>query len=413
MHEKRRKILWLSHLLPYPPKGGVMQRSYNLIKELAKYHDITLLAFNQRNILTPEQVPSAVDHFNQFCESVEVFDIRSESSFFQKYLTIIRGLLPWNTYNTIWLESEHFRDRLKNNLAETQFDFIHVDTISLIPFVKGITNIGMALNHHNIESLMMLRRASNEKNILKKIYFSIEGLKLKKYEENYCKKFQVNITCSSLDSERLLMHAKDITCIDVPNGVDLDYFNRIPCQRELNSLIFAGGLNWYPNYDAMKLFLEDIWPLLSKELPNLTMTIIGISPPTWMQEMAAESTNLRVLGFVDDVRPYLSKAHIYVCPIRDGGGTKLKVLDALAMEVPLIADPISCEGIAVRDGHNVIYAKSPQEYLDGIRRLVDDPDLYSNISINGRRLIETQYSFSSLGARLAATYEDCISRDNA
>lgn len=408
MDIKRRNILWLSHLLPYPPKGGVMQRSYNLIRELSKYHDITLLAFNQRNILAHEDLPSAIDHFSQFCKSVEVFEIRSESSLFNKLLTLIRGLFPWNAYNTIWLESKQFSERLKCNLEKNKFDLIHVDTISLVPFVKDIKNIEMAINHHNIESLMMIRRACNEKNILKKIYFSIEGKKLKKFEGRYCRIFSINITCSSLDSERLLLHAKNITCIDVPNGVDLDYFNRISCQRAPHSLIFAGGLNWYPNYDAMKFFLEEIWPLLISEIPELTMTIIGASPPVWMLEMAKNSSNLRVLGFVDDVRPYLSEAQIYVCPIRDGGGTKLKVLDALAMQLPLVADPISCEGIAVVEGETVLYATSANDYLEKIKYLLRNKDSYEKLTLNGRALIESKYSFISLGKKLAAIYENQI-----
>lgn len=411
MTQTRRNILWLSHLLPYPPKGGVMQRSYNLIKEVARHHNVTLLAFNQRNILSTADLPIAINHFKQFCTHVEIFDIESELSPFRKWLTIFRGLLPWNTYNTIWLESEKFTHHLKYHLELGEFDLIHVDTISLVPFVIDIKNIEMVLNHHNIESLMMLRRADNEKNILKKIYFSTEGIKLKQYEARYCKNFSINVTCSALDSDRLLKHAENITCIDVPNGVDLDYFNRIACKRIPNSLIFAGGLNWYPNYDAMKFFLEEIWPLLNAHLPHITMTIIGAAPPTWMQELARKQPNLRVLGFVDDVRPYLSEAQIYICPIRDGGGTKLKVLDALAMQIPLVADPIACEGIAVTDNDTVLYATNPAEYVQKISRLLENQNLYEKLAQQGRSLIEEKYSFISLGKKLADIYEECIKNE--
>ncbi|MBK8187801.1 MAG: glycosyltransferase [Cellvibrio sp.] len=201
-------------------------------------------------------------------------------------------------------------------------------------------------------------------------------------------------------------HVAEINCVDVPNGVDLNYFNKLSISRSQRTLIFVGGLNWYPNYDAMKYFLSDIWPLLLREIPDVNMKIVGASPPQWMLDYASQYKNLSILGFVDDVRPYLSEAHIYVCPIRDGGGTKLKVLDALAMEIPLVADPIACEGIDVVDGQSVLFASDPKDYVSAVKKLISDDKLSESLAREGRLLIERLYSFREIGKKLAIIYQD-------
>jgi polysaccharide biosynthesis protein PslH len=400
-----KKILWLSHLLPYPPKGGVLQRSYNLIKEASKNHKITLLAFNQGNLCkTRQEMDEGITHLRQYCDFVDLIEIESEKSKMAKLQLLLGGLLPGQTYTTDWLKSKKFNAVLEGTLASNEFDIIHIDTISLAPYVINLHQYKKVLNHHNIESLMLLRRAKNEKNIFKKIYFHWEGLKLKQYEKKHCNKFNLNITCSNLDSDRLIEHAPGITCIDIPNGVDLSYFKSANPTLLDRSIVFAGGLSWYPNHDAMTFFLKDVWPQLNIEVPDVKMTVIGRSPATWMIELQKQYPNLTVTGFVDDVRPYIDKAYLYVCPIRDGGGTKLKVLDALAMKKLLIAHPIACEGIAVVDGESVIFATTPEEYIVKIKESFANKTKSLEIAENGYQIIADQYDFIKIGEKLSLAY---------
>lgn len=400
-----KKILWLSHLVPYPPKGGVLQRSYNLIREVSRYNNVTLLAFNQTSLVSSQALlDEAKAHFSQFCHVEGIVPISSETSRLNQWLLLMKGLLPTKTYTVSWLESKLFEQKLEALLARENFDVIHVDTISLVPYVAKCKNAKIVLNHHNIESLMLLRRAENETNWLKKFYFWQEGRKLMRYERKVCNTFSLNVTCSHLDTDRLKTIAPGINGIDVANGVVLNYFQPIDCTKVEKSLVFAGGLSWYPNLDAMSFFLRKVWPRLVAEVPNISLTVIGRNPPEWMLALQAEYPTLKVTGFVDDVRPYLSQAHIYVCPIRDGGGTKLKVLDALAMLMPLVADPIACEGIDVIDGESVIYASTPEDYVDSIKKLINDPQLCKTVADNGAALIQNNYSFESLGKKLSDAY---------
>lgn len=400
-----KKVLWLSHFIPFPPKGGNLQRSYNLIRELSKAHDVTLLSFNQSNIIgTPELLQAAKEHFSEFCTLADVLVIPSERSKIQRAILLLKGLLPWRTYTVSWLESKEYAQKLNDLLSRNHYDIIHVDTISLAPYARHLENIKVVLNHHNIESAMMLRRAENESNLFRKLYFYQEGIKLQRLEQRICNKFNLNITCSDLDSERLKNTAVVTDCISIPNGVDLDYFQPIATKIKPKSLVFAGGLSWYPNLDAMTFFLKSVWPELVKQIPDISLTVIGKNPPAWMLEMQKEYSNLRITGFVDDVRPYLAEAQIYICPIKDGGGTKLKVLDALAMGKPLIADAIACEGIEVVNNESVIFASTPADYIEKIKFLIDNPVVGEDLSRNGAQLIKDRYSFQSIGKKMADIY---------
>ena len=402
-----KKILWLSHFLPYPPKGGMLQRSYNLLKEISKNHEVTLLAFNQSKLcVTKADAENAFKHLGEFCKIAGLVDIESEKSSFNKLKLLLGGFLPGRTYTLDWLKSSNYSQVLADTLGLEKFDIIHVDTISLVPYVMNLSAYKRVLNHHNIESLMLLRRSENEKNMLKKLYFFYEGIKLKKYEKKVCPVFDLNITCSNLDSERLNSFSPDSQCLDIPNGVDLAYF-KSTCSTAIDkSIIFAGGLSWYPNLDAMTFFLKEVWPRLSQEIPDVTMTVVGRSPAPWMAELQNVYPNLKVTGFVDDVRPYFDAAFLYVCPIRDGGGTKLKVLDALAMKKTLISHSIACEGIDVVENESVVFAETADEYINQIKSLFDNRERALMIAENGYKVVSEKYDFVKVGERLSSAYEN-------
>lgn len=399
------KILWLSHVMPWPPNSGVLLRSYNLIKEVSKHHDVVVLAFNQKTFCPDEgSVQRAVDELSKFCRVHEVIDIPSDGNVYQKMKLLCKGLLPKRTYTVSWLESEHYQKSLNRILSDESFDLIHADTISLAPYINDL-NIPCTIGHHNIESAMMSRRAEHERNWLKKLYFIQEAYKLEAYERKICDNVSLNVTCSSLDSDRLKAICPEAKTESIPNGVDTRYFTPIKKDFKHKSLIFAGRLSWYPNEDAIQHFVDDIWLPLSNNIPGIEMTIVGKHPPNWLLKAAKKDSGLRVTGFVEDVRESLSSCNIYVCPIRDGGGTKLKVLDALAMEMPLVADPIACEGIDVTNETNVLFASTPQEYVEQIQRLLENRDFRDSIARNGRKLVEEKYDFIEIGKHLSLCFK--------
>ncbi len=404
------KILWLSHLVPYPPKGGVLQRSYHLLRETARNHDVTLFAFVQTDLMARRfptvstGLKEAMHALSDFCQAVEFFPIPSEQYRHGKHLLALGSLLTSAPYSVNWLHSTRFRSRLRNILQSERFDVVHFDTISLAPYIRLVKNTPTVLDHHNIESHMMLRRSEIEPSLLMKAYFFLEGHKLARYEQQICPRFDLHITCSEIDSARLRAMSPDSWVEEVPNGVDIGYFSPTGTDPLPNRLVFAGGLNWYPNQHAMQFFAKEVWPRLKQRIPDVTMDVIGEAPPESLTRLAAQDPHFFVHGFVDDVRPYLNRAAVYVCPISDGGGTKLKVLDAFAMGKATVAHPIACEGIAVIPGHHVLLAITPDEYVDEITRLLQNPAQRRDLGNSARQLILNHYSYQGIGDKLRGLF---------
>ena len=410
------KVLWLSHFIPYPPKGGVLQRGYHLLKQTAKYHEVHLLAFNQIDLIGPlfkdvdSGVKEAEQHLNQFCETIEFLPIPCDESPFKKKALAFKSLFTKYPYTLNWLQSVQYEERLKTILKKTDFDFIHFDTISLAPFKHLCGTTPSSLDHHNIESHMLYRRASKESNILKKAYFYQEGKRLERYEKLFCPQFTFNFTCSEIDTQRLLDISPSSKAHTIPNGVDTDYFKPDSSYTKSNRLIFAGTLSWYPNIEAVDFIASEIWPKIKAKFPETYLDIIGANPPGNIIELAKHDPQFNVHGFVDDIRPLLNEAKCYVCPIKDGGGTKLKIVDALSMGMAIVADEIACEGINVTDNKNVLFASSAQEYLAAIEKVFTNSDKQQNLEQEARILAEKEYSYEMIGKQLADLFTQYLTK---
>lgn len=411
---EKKRILWLSHLLPYPPKGGVLQRSYNLLKEAAQYHTVHLLAFAQEGLLNvhygsvQEGIDDALKELAGICESITPVPMPLSEFRYSTELIALRSLFSKYPYTLNWLRSRTYAKGIERLLKQESFDLVYCDTVSLALYHHLFEDIPFVIGHHNIESDMMFRRASNETNPLKKAYFQIEGRKIAKYEKAFGALARLNITCSDLDTERLrqLLPNGDIT--SVPNGVDLTYFGAEPKALSNDghiNFIFAGRLNAYTNAKAAKQLAATIWPKLKEKFPYARCYIVGSNPPQCIVDQAEDDDSLIVTGFVDDIREYLRLADVYLCPITDGGGTKLKVLDALAMGIPLIADPIACEGIDVTGGKTVFFATQPEDYVRQAMDICADKANYSRISTDSISLVARLYSYRSIGEHFARSLE--------
>jgi glycosyltransferase involved in cell wall biosynthesis len=345
----------------------------------------------------------------QFCRSVTFLRIDSLARPFGKIRTALESLLPGYCYSVRWLQSRDARELLHEMGLANHYDIAHFDTIGLAPYRNCFRRVPASLGHHNIESHMFLRRAANEPSLPRKLYFYQEGLRLRGFERRVAQDFSVHITCSELDSERLREVAPDCNAIAVPNGVDTTYFQPGGEPVRPRSCIFVGSLNWYPNADAIEYFLRDVWPQLQRRVAGITLDIVGSGPSERIRSLASSFDNVRVHGFVDDVRPMMDTAAVYVCPIRDGGGTKLKLLDAFAMRKCVIAHPIACEGIAVTPGVDVLQAASADDFIGQIARALDDEALRERVASAARELVVTRYSFASIGVQLQEIFVECAS----
>lgn len=405
------KILWLSHLIPYPPKAGVLLRAYNMLREISQGNEVDLIAFNQENLIRPlledyeEGILNAKKQLESFCCSVSFHETPIDKYRWSQQWLALKSLITPSPYNIAWLQSSSYRNAVAQALNEKNYDLVHIDTISLIPYFDLVRHIPTVLDHHNIESHMLFRRSDNESHWLKKLYFKQEAWRLEQYEKNYCPKVTLNISCSDMDSERLKGIAPNANVLSIANGVDIEYFKPLSDSDDGKTLIFAGTLNWYPNIEAVNFIAEQLWPKLKQAIPDIRIDIIGANPQENILQLSQREKNFCVHGFVNDLRPYLDNAAICLCPITDGGGTKLKVLDAFAMAKTMIAHPIACEGIDVINGVNVYFAETADDYIDAITKLLNNSGQRQKIGRNARQLVEDNYSYHSIGEFLRQQYE--------
>lgn len=405
------KILWISHLVPYPPKAGVLIRSHYLVKELSKHHDVDVIAFNQRGLIEPyfesyeAGTKKSMEVLSEFCENVKFFDCPVDKSSLHRYWCALSSLVSKHPYNMNWLKSEEFRAAVNDLHLENHYDLIHCDTISLAPYIDAVKNVTLSLDHHNVESHMLTRRAEQEKNLLKKFYFWQEGKRLEKIEKHYCPIFDINITCSDLDNDRFETFIDNAEFSCIPNGVDISVFKPSGKEPLKSRLIFIGTLDWYPNTKAVMYIAEKIWPLLKARVPDVTIDVVGARPPEKLIALSKEDANFRVHGFIDDLDQCLSDATAYVCPIDDGGGTKLKILDALSAGKAIIANPIACEGIQCEDGKNVLYATTPEQYVEHIENIFNNESFRKTLEVSARDLAVSKYAFESIGKKLSDEFE--------
>lgn len=402
-------LLWISQNIPYPPKTGVLQRNYNLLREASRLADITLLAVFKRDILPGEyDLEEAKRELGKLCRRIEVVHLPIESSRAALYGMALSSLFTRDPLSINWVKSAGMRGQLRLLLQKTQFDLVHFDTISLAAYRDEVGQIPKILNHHNIESHLLKRRTLFEKNPLKRLYYALEGSKLERYERTACAEFDTNFTVSELDKERLLQLVPGVRADVMANGVDVDYFNPNGAAVTPGNLLMASGMNWFPNRDAVLYMCNEIWPLLVAQMPELSWTVVGASPPQEVIDLAARDPRVTVTGFVNDVRPYLAQAEIYLCPMRDGGGTRVKILDALAMGKAIVATTMGYEGIDVTPGKNVLVADTPQAFVDQIRRLHSNPELRRSLGQEAHRLAVDSYSWPVIGRRLAAVYQRLV-----
>lgn len=401
------KILWISQNVPYPPKTGVLQRNYNLIREASQIGEVTLVAILKEDILPGEfDLDEALKELGKFCHKIEIIRLPIESSSLRLYWTALGSLFTRDPFSVNWVKCRKMATKLRKLTTETSFDVIHFDTISLATYCDIGKDVGKILNHHNIESHLLQRRTLVEKNYLKKSFYALEGRKLRRFEANVCPKFDINFTVSELDKARLLDLAPGARADVIANGVDIDYFCPQPSSRTgSQSVIIVSGMNWFPNRDAVIYMCDQIWPKLVEAYPTLSWVVVGSSPPQQLLKLAAEDQRVIVTGFVDDVRTYIAEADVYLCPMRDGGGTRLKILDALAMAKPIVATTMAYEGISVTPEHNVLVADSPDEFVTQIGRLLNDKELCRKLGAEARRFAIDYYSWPVIGKQLEKNYK--------
>lgn len=401
-------VLFLSQIVPYPPHGGVLQRGFNLVRELGRQARVHLLAFvHPDELRSPEQVDEAHRVLAGFCHRVEFFPLWAKGTIWERAAALVGGLASPCPFSTVAHRSPPFRRALETAIATTPFDIVHVDTIALTPFVEPRPPVATVLTHHNIESMLMGRRAMVEKNRLARLVLGRESRKLARYEAKKSPTFDLNITMSEADAAALRAVVGPVRTAVVPNGVDTQYFRPAP-MKETAAVVYTGGMNMFANRDAVLHWLADIWPLVTQRVPDVRFFAVGQDPPRELLDHAARDPRIVVTGRVPDVRPYVREAAIYIVPIRVGGGTRLKVLDAMSSGKAIVSTSIGYEGIDVRPGEHLLVGDTPVAFAEAVAALLGDEPRRRVLGAAARARVEQAYAWPVVGRHLMDAYRRAV-----
>ncbi len=388
-------ILFITTKCPLPTNDGHSLRSFNLLKQVAAVHSVHLLSF-----VKYQQEYDSIPELETICSSVTLLDIPENTSKTTLYKTLILSVFTGKAFVTCKYDTRQMRETIRTKIKE--IDLIHFDMLPLAVYLNETNGLPTVLNEHNVESLLLQRRLENEQGIFKKWFFSRQQKLLEQFERNACQNVHSIITCSENDLTTLKGFAPQIQIDVVPNGVDTSYFAPLFSEpEEPHSMIFIGGLNWFPNYDALEWFDTCIFPEILNHFPDAHLHVIGTMGDTlpWKHPQATSC-----YGFVDDIRPHMAKASLFIVPLRIGGGTRLKILNAMAMGKPVISTTIGAEGLGVVSGENILLADDEKSFCEMTKNLFNQSTIRKTLSVNARNFINEHYQWKHIGKKLLNVY---------
>lgn len=394
----------LDEELPFPLTSGKRIRTYNLLARLAKRHRVTMLCHRNPDA---DEAARAESAFRDLGIGTVVVDravpSKSGPAFYARLAGNLLSALP---YSVATHASPALADAVRTFATEQPVDVWHCEWTPYAEVLRDalggdLDEVRWTVMAHNVESLIWQRYTEAEENRAKRWYIRRQWSKFERFEQWAYRTATVSIAVSGNDA-RLMRERFGVPRVEVvENGVDVDYFKpHRDVDRDPARLLFLGSLDWRPNLDAAALLLDDIFPKVRVASPAATVALVGRRPPDWLKARAANTPGARVFADVPDVRPFLAKAGMLVVPLRIGGGSRLKILEALATETPVVSTRIGAEGLQLTPGRELITTETPAELtaaiLNGIRR----PDELQEMAESGRQRVLARYSWEPLAARL-------------
>jgi glycosyltransferase involved in cell wall biosynthesis len=272
--------------------------------------------------------------------------------------------------------------------------------------VGGVTPT--LLFEHNVEYMIWKRLHAVETRAWRRALLAAEWRRMRRYEARACRQARLTVAVSEADRALLAASAPGADIRAIPTGVDAAYFHPNGTAEKPARLVFTGSMDWYPNEDAIIHFMEAILPRLRRRIPGLTIAVVGRNPSERLKALGA-AKGVQITGTVDDVRPYVAEAAVYVVPLRIGGGTRLKIFEALAMGKAVVSTSVGAEGLPMTPGQHFLQADSPEDFAKAVLALLEDVPRRRAIGEAGRRLVEARYSWAQVGREFERLCEEVAS----
>lgn len=392
------KILLLSPFCPYPPNWGFVKRVFHLLERLAVRHDVTLLTY-----VDAEDEP----HVNWLRERFTVHTVARPELRYGKRMSQLASLpSPWSFQRRLML-GPAMQQALDELSRTSVFDVVHISSSQMACF-RFDPRSALVLDEHNIEYELYYRVCQTEGSLPRRLFNWLEYVKFKREEMAAWRAVDGCAMTSAREAGVVNALVPQTPTVVAPNAVDTEYFAPSPDEPEPDSIVLTGLMKYRPNLDGAVFFVREILPLILRERPGAKFYIVGGEPPAEVTRLA--SSNVIVTGSVADVRPFIRRAAVVAVPLRMGGGTRLKVLEGLAMGKPMVSTSLGCEGIDVTDREHLLIADGAERFAGAIVEVLCQPELATNLGRNGRARMLERYRWDSVVDVLDGLYQRLVDR---
>jgi polysaccharide biosynthesis protein PslH len=399
------KLLWIKAGGLVPPDTGGKIRSYNILRQLAQRHSVTFLSFYA------EHADDEHPHLNKIFDHVVNIPLKLPAPKSAAEL-IEYGLQLFSSepYGIAKYCRTVVRKRVRSLLSKETFDVIVCDFVFAAGVVPWELPIPKVLFTHNVEATIWRRHYEVATNPFWKSISLLEWRKMERAELRYLRLADRVLTVSNSDRDAFAAFLDPATITVIPTGVDIEYFRPLPAQEIPNSLVFTGSMDWLPNEDGIIHFVEAVFPLIRQHYPDVTLEVVGRSPSRKLQSLAAAEKGVRLTGWVEDIRPFLARGAVCIVPLRIGGGTRLKIFEAMAMGKAVVSTSIGAEGLPVRSGENLLMADTPQDFAESVQFLFRDANARERLGSAARKMVQENYSWQRVAEDFAQTLDAVIAQ---
>lgn len=408
---RRPRLLLLAHTLPFPPDGGVFIRTYHILRLLARDYEVDLIAFDRTGIGSGSRagdIDSSIQALSRFA-TVSVVPVPQDTSRIRFLSDHLRGLLTGRVFTHYRYDHPDFTKLVRKSLAMGDYAVIHVDSLDLAGILPLVPLSRVVLTHHNVESELLRDRARSMNSRITRAYVLRQAALQRALERHWCPLVRLNLAVSDRDAERLLKIAPGSSIVTIPNGVDTESI--VPSAGPGSGLLCVGGLGWFPNRDALDYLVRDIQPrLATRGYSDLPVIWVGRVPERMADKY--DSGGVRLAGYVDDVLPYLDSTACYVMPFRLGGGTRLKLLEAMAAGKAIVTTGVGAMGVDIRHEFNALVADTPEQFACEVIRVLTDDVLRSRLGRNARDTAVSLYGWEAVGQKIKGCYTNLLNRND-
>jgi polysaccharide biosynthesis protein PslH len=401
----RMRIIWVKMGGLWPINSGGRLRSYHIIEALSQSHDVTVVTTH-----APGESAAELRQRLPLCRRVISIPFsppkRNTLRFFVSLLFSWLTRLPVDIFKH---QCSQLRRIVEDQLVTEKYDICIADFLTVFPNIPTTGNTPVVLFSHNVEYMIWRRLSDNEWFWPVRLILSIESFKMRKYEARACQWSAATISVSEEDVVRLKHDSPQACIASIPTGVDINFFMPDSTQKKTSaSLVFSGSMDWQPNEDAMMYFLREIFPLIKRQIPSVSLSVVGRNPTPRVRAEAANH-GVEVTGTVPDIRPWLKTAMVYVVPLRIGGGTRLKIYEALSMGMPVVSTTVGAEGLDLTEGVHLLRADNAAAFAEQTIRLIGDAQLRESLGKAGRALMEENYAWSQVAHRFEMLCREAMS----